>query len=73
MHYAVSLDLARVGTRINTQGLWPCEKTLDSLPLLQQQLAKSPDLMSNLRKMTRRHMVAGWIHLLPCDKCDVSC
>jgi len=32
-------------------------RSLDSLPL--QQLAKSPDLMSYLWKMTHRHILAG--------------
>jgi len=57
LNYAVGLDVARVETQINTQGVWPCKSTLDSLPL--QRLAKSPDLMSDLQKMTRRHTVVG--------------
>ena len=50
-------DVARVGTQINIQGVWPCKSPLGSLLL--QQLAKSPDLMSDLQKMTRRHMLVG--------------
>jgi len=57
LNYAVGLDVARVETQLNTQGVWPCKLPLDSLPL--QLLAKSPDLMSDLRKMTRRHTVVG--------------
>ena len=57
LNYAVGLDVARAGTQINTQGVWPCKSPLDSLPL--QQLAKSLDLMSDLRKMTRRHILVG--------------
>jgi hypothetical protein len=36
--------------------VWLCKVPVDSLPL--QQVAKSPDLMTDLRKMTRRHTVA---------------
>ena len=57
LNYAVGLDVARVETQINNQGAWPCKLPLDRLPL--QRLAKSPDLMSDLRKMTRRHTVVG--------------
>jgi len=59
LNYAVGLDVARVETQINAQGVWPCKLPLDTLPL--QQLAKSPDLMSDLRKITRWHMLVGMI------------
>jgi len=51
LNYAVGLEVARVGTQTSTQGLWPCKLPLDSLS--QQELARSPDLMSDLRKITR--------------------
>jgi len=57
LNYAVGLDVARVKTQINTQGVWPCKFPLDSLPL--HRLAKSPDLMSDLGKMTCRHTGVG--------------
>jgi len=53
LNYEVGLDVARVGTQINTQGEWPCKSPLDSLPL--HQLAKSPDLKSDLR----HHILVG--------------
>ena len=58
-NYAVGLDVTQVETQINTQGVWPCKLPLDSLPLQRQ--AKSPNLMSDLRKMTRRHTVVGYM------------
>ena len=51
LNYAVGLDVAR-GTQSNTQGVWPCKLPTDSLPL---QLAKSPELMSDLSKQPRRN------------------
>jgi len=53
LNYAVGLDVARGGTQCNTQGVWPCELPIDSLPL--QILAMSPDLMEDLRKQPRRN------------------
>jgi len=35
LNYAFSLDEARDGTQKNTQGVWPCKLTMDSLPLEQ--------------------------------------
>jgi len=58
-HYAVGLEVAR-GTQSNTQGMWPCKLPIDSLP--PQLLAKSPKLMSDLCKQSRRNFpnaVAG--------------
>jgi len=52
LNYAVSLDEERDGTQKDTQGVWPCEIPIDSLPL--QQLASSPALMSCLSKQPRR-------------------
>jgi len=57
--YAVGLDVARVGTQIDTKGVWLCKVPLNSLPLHQVAKSRSPDLMSDLRKMTCHHMVAG--------------
>jgi len=57
LNYAVSLDVARVATQINAQGVWSCKLVFDSLPL--QQPVKSPDLMSGLQKMTCHHVTAG--------------
>jgi len=51
LNYAVGIDVARVGTQINTQGVWPCKSPFDSLPL--QQLVRSSDLMSDLQKKNR--------------------
>jgi hypothetical protein len=58
-NYAVGLEVAR-GTQSNTQGVWPCKLPIDSLP--PQLLAKSPKLMSDLCKQSRRNFpnaVAG--------------
>ena len=60
LNYAVGLDVARDGTQSNTQDVWPCKLPIDSLPL--QLLAKSPKLMSDLSKQSRRNFpnaVAG--------------
>jgi len=51
LNYAVGLDVARVGTHCNPQGVWPCKLPIDGLPL--QLLAISPDLMEALRKQPR--------------------
>jgi len=59
LKYAVGLEVAR-GTQLNTQSAWPCKLPIDSLPL--QLLAKSPTLMSDLSKQSRRNFpnaVAG--------------
>jgi len=61
LNYAVGLDVARVGPNLKTQGVWPCKLPIDSLPL--QILAKSPKLMSDLSKQSRRNFpnaVAGF-------------
>jgi len=51
LNYAVGLDVARDGTKSNTQDAWPCKLPIDSLPL--QLVAKSPKLMSDLNKQSR--------------------
>ena len=48
LNYALGLDVARDGTRCNTQGVWPCKLPIDSLLL--QLLAMSPDLIKALSK-----------------------
>jgi len=58
-NYAVGLEVASE-TQSNTQGVWPCKLPIDSLPL--QLLAKTPKLMSDLCKQSRRdfpNVVAG--------------
>ena len=60
LNYAVGLDVARDETQSNTQGVRPCKLPIHSLPL--QLLAKSPKLMSDLSKQSRRNFpnaVAG--------------
>ena len=60
LNYAVGLDVACDGTQSNTQDVWPCNLPIDSLPL--QLVAKSPKLMSDLSKQSRRNFpnaVAG--------------
>jgi len=51
-NYAVRLEVAR-GLQSNTQGVWPCKLPIDSLP--PQLLAKSPKLMSDFCKQSRRN------------------
>ena len=53
LNYAVGLDVARDGTQCNTQGVWPCKLSIDSLSL--QILAMSRDLMEALRKQPRQN------------------
>jgi len=53
LNYAVGLDVARDGTQCNTQGVWPCQLPIDSLPL--QILAMSPHLIEDLNKQPRRN------------------
>ena len=33
LNYAVGLDVARDATQCDTQGVWPCQLPIDSLPL----------------------------------------
>jgi hypothetical protein len=54
LNYAVGLEVAR-GTQLNTQSARPCKLPIDSLPL--QLLAKSPTLMSDLSKQSRRNFL----------------
>jgi len=58
-NYAIGLEVSR-GTQSNIQGVWPCKLPIDCLP--PQLLAKSPKLMSDLCKKSRRNFpnaVAG--------------
>ena len=56
LNHAVGLDVARDGTvtQCNTQGVWPCKLSIDSLLL--QLLTMSPDLMKALCKQPRRNI-----------------